>query len=204
MVTRPNDKTDLVKQRPEFFRASRTPELVDLPEASFLVIDGSGSPDDAEFQDAIGALYGVAYTVKMTLKAAGKDFKVATFGGSWWIGEPGAELPREKWRWQLAMMVPDFVTEGDVTVARLSLASKKKLPEPAVHLRRVAPGLCIQAMHIGPYSEEPATIAAMDALMAQRHLRRRGPHHEVYLGDPRRTKPERLKTLLRIPVEESP
>jgi hypothetical protein len=198
-----SESLDLTRQAPEFYRAPRKPAVVDLPEASFLVIDGEGSPDGPEFQAAIQALYGIAYGVKMDLKKRGLNFKVPTFGGSWWIGEPGRELPREQWKWQLSMMMPDFVTEGDVTIARLMFASKHGVPEPAIHLRDLTFGLCVQAMHVGPYATEPETVAAMEALMVERHLRRRGPHHEVYLGDPRRTKPERLKTLLRIPVEET-
>jgi hypothetical protein len=202
MVT--SEVVDLVRKEPDFYRSAQKPALVDLPEAPFLVIDGEGSPDGPKFQSAIQALYGIAYGVKMNLKQGGKNFKVPTFGGSWWIGEPGQELPREQWKWQLSMMMPDFVTEGDVTIARLKFASKHGAPEPGVYLRRLRFGLCVQAMHVGPYTTEPETIAAMEAMMTERHLRRRGPHHEVYLGDPRRTKPERLKTLLRLPVEEAP
>jgi hypothetical protein len=197
------EAADLARSKPDFFRAPRKPVLVDLPEASFLVIDGEGSPEGPAFQAAIQALYGIAYGIKMDLKARGKNFKVPTFGGSWWIGEPGAELPKEQWKWQLSMITPDFVTEEDVIVARSTYAAKHRLAEPAIRLQRLTFGLCVQAMHVGSYATEPETIAAMEALMSAEHLTRRGPHHEVYLGDPRRTKPERLRTLLRIPVEES-
>lgn len=194
---------DLARLRPDFYRASRDPVLVDLPEAAYLVVDGAGSPDGPAFQEAVRTLYSVAYGVKMDLKAKGKDFKVPTFGGSWWIGEPGAELPRNQWRWRLTMMMPDFVTEDDVAEARQRFAAKNHLPGPAVSLQRLAFGRCVQAMHIGPYATEPETIRRMEALMTERGLRRRDAHHEVYVGDPRRTAPERLKTLLRLPVEES-
>jgi hypothetical protein len=199
MVT--SEDFNLVLGKPDFYRAPRKPAIVDLPDASFLVIDGEGAPDGPVFQAAIQALYGIAYGVKMDLKKRGMNFKVPPFGGSWWIGDPGQELPREQWKWQLSMMMPDYVTEGDVTIARLMLAARRGIPEPAVHLKKLTFGLCVQAMHFGPYDTEMETIDAMEKLMQEHHLRRRGPHHEVYLGDPRRTKPERLKTLLRIPVE---
>ncbi|MGE0057259.1 MAG: GyrI-like domain-containing protein [Dehalococcoidia bacterium] len=202
MVTISSDKTDLMRSLPSFFRAPRKPEVVDLPEASYLVVDGTGSPDAPLFQEAIGSLFSVAYTVKITLKKAGKDFKVATFGGSWWIGEPEAPLPRDQWRWQLTMMVPDYVSREDVQGAIEALTARGKQPAVPVRLERIAQGLSVQAMHIGPYDTEPVTIAKMEALMAERHLRRRGAHHEVYLSDPQRSKPENLKTLLRLPVEE--
>ncbi len=202
MVATNSDKTDLMRLRPVFYRAPRKPEVVDLPEASYLVVDGAGSPDGPHFRDAIGALYSVAYTVKMTLKKAGKDYKVATFGGSWCIGEPGAELPRDQWRWQLTMMVPDYVTAEHVAAAHQALIARGKQPAAPVRLERITQGLSVQAMHIGPYDTEPETIAKMEALMAEQHLRRRGAHHEVYLSDPQRTHPEKLKTLLRLPVEE--
>jgi hypothetical protein len=201
MVAKSEETIDHSKLRPAFFKAPRRPEVVDLPEASYLVIDGVGSPDGAGFQDAIAALYGVAYTLKMTFKKRAKDFKVPTFGGSWWVFSPAGELPREQWRWQLQMMLPDFVTEEDVAKAKKDVATKKRQAEPPVRFERFAQGLCVQALHVGPYDTEQLTIDQMQALMAERHLRQRGAHHEVYLGDPRRAKPENLKTILRHPVE---
>jgi hypothetical protein len=194
-------KLDLTKEHPQFFRAPRRPELVDLPGASYLAVDGAGEAGGAVFQQAIGGLYGVAYGIKMEMKRRGLDFKVVTFGASWWIEDAGQELPPEQWRWQLTMMVPDFVTEADVARAEAALALKKKAPEPPVRLQRMTQGLCVQQMHVGPYAAEQATIDEMEAFMAAHRLRRRGVHHEVYLSDPTRSRPEAIKTLLRIPVE---
>jgi hypothetical protein len=194
-------QTDLYRERPEFFKAGRKPELVDLAEASFLQVDGEGSPDDQRFQDAIGALYSTAYTLKFSLKKSGRDFKVPTFEGLWWILADGQELPRDQWRWRLLMMVPDFIDEAMIDAAHKELVRKKKEPAVAVQLSRVRHGLCVQMLHVGPYDAETESIEKMKAFMAERQLKPAGPHHEVYLGDPRRSKPETLKTILRQPVE---
>jgi hypothetical protein len=113
---------------------------VDLPEAGFLVVDGEGSPDDQAFQDAIGALYSVAYTIKMTGKKQGRDFRVPTFEGAWWFSADGKELPREKWRWRLLMMMPDFVDESSVEAAKAELAAKKKAVKAELRLERIREG----------------------------------------------------------------
>jgi hypothetical protein len=194
-------KVDLYRERSAFFRAARTPELVDLPEAGFLVVSGEGSPESQAFQDAIGALYSVAYTLKMTGKSDGNDFKVPTFEGVWWIFSDGAELPRERWRWQLLMMVPDFVSEGSVEAAKEELKARKKELKAPLRFDRIRQGLCVQMLHVGPYEAEAGSIEMMTVFINELGLKQRGPLHEVYLGDPRRSKPEALKTLLRQPVE---
>jgi hypothetical protein len=196
------DKVDFYKG-PAFFRAPRKPELVELPEASFLVVDGEGSPDGQAFQDAIGSLYSVAYTIKMTGKSDGHDFRVPTFEGAWWIAEDGQELPRDKWRWQLVMMVPDFVDAATFNAAVAQLVARKKPLLTPVRLERIRRGMCVQVMHVGPYDAEPATIAKIMEFAAQQGVEVVGPHLETYLGDPRRAKPEALKTILRYRVKKS-
>jgi len=194
-------KVDLYRERSAFFRAPRLPELVELPEAAFLVVSGEGSPESQAFQDAIGALYSVAYTLKMSGKSEGHDFKVPTFEGLWWMLSDGAELPRERWHWQLLMMVPDFVSEASVEAAKEQLKARKKELKARLRFDRIRQGLCVQMLHVGPYETEPGSIEKMTAFIDELGLKQRGPHHEVYLGDPRRSKPEALKTILRQPVE---
>jgi hypothetical protein len=194
----PKTKLDLYKERPTFFKAARMPELVDLPDAAYLVVDGQGEPGGANFQHQIGALFSVAYTIKMATKNAGQDFKVPTFEASWWTGTEQGELPPEKWRWQLLLMLPDFVDQADVERAKLAVAGKKRGMDPSVvRFQRMRQGSCVQMLHIGPYAAEEESIQKMMAFMAANGLEPDGPHHEVYLSDPNRCKPEALRTILR-------
>jgi hypothetical protein len=195
-------KLDLYKARPEFFKASRTPEIVDLPEASYLAVDGQGEPGGQVFQDRIGALFSVAYTLKFAEKEEGRDFKVPTIECSWWIMADGVELPAAQWRWRLLLMLPDFVDAAAVEKARAEVRRKKRGVDPdAVQLERVRQGKCVQLLHVGPYAAEAGSIGAMLSFMKTNGLEADGPHHEVYLSDPKRTKPESLKTILRQHVK---
>ena len=204
-------KLDLVRERPVFFHAKASPEVVRLPPAKYLTIDGGGSPDSAEFQRAIGAMYGMAYTLRAGSKQAGRDYKVSTLEGQWWSDVTGPAnpdalwtAPRESWRWRLLIMVPDFTTKKEVAAAKQALHLRHgDLAAEHVSLETVKEGLCLQALHIGPYATEPESIGRMRALMEAKGLKPAGLHHEVYLGDPRRTKPEKLKTLLRQPVAKA-
>jgi hypothetical protein len=194
-------KVDLCKERPTFFKAPRSPELVDLPEAGYLVVAGQGEPGGANFQLQIGAIFSVAYTIKMAAKRKGHDFKVPTFEASWWIRSEEGELPPEKWRWQLLLMLPDFVAEADVEQAKLDVASKKR-DSSAIRFERIRQGRCVQILHVGPYATEDESIQKMTAFMVANALAPDGPHHEVYLSDPNRSKPEALRTILRQRVSE--
>ena len=206
-------KVDLVKERPEFFKAGRKPVVVTLPRASFLAIEGEGSPESEAFTAAFGALFGVAYTLKFAMKEEGRDFKVAPPEGLWWsdydtskLDDPEAlwTVPRDEWRWKLVMMVPDFVRKGAVEAARAALFEKRgDATAKRVGLERIREGLCVQALHVGPYSDEPATIALMGEVMAEHGLVPHGLHHEIYLSDPRRTAPEKTRTILRQPVKRA-
>jgi hypothetical protein len=200
----PAARVDFGRERRSFFTALRTPELIELPEATYLSVDGEGEPGGELFQKEIGALLSIAYTIKFAAKQDGRDFKVPTFEASWWIEADGTELPPNQWRWQLLMMVPDFVDEVALDRARQTLAKKKpEIDARAVRLERITQGLCVQVLHIGPYSTEEATLAAMKIFMDAQGVKAAGPHHEVYLGDPNRSKPEALKTILRQPVEQT-
>jgi hypothetical protein len=177
---------------------------VDLPEANYLVVDGQGEAGGSVFQDRIGALFSVAYTLKFAAKLEGQDFKVPTIEGSWWIMADGVELPPAQWRWQLLLMVPDFVDEAAVERARTEVRRKKRGIDPTgVRLERIKQGKCVQILHIGPYAEEDATIEEMLSYVRSNGLKADGPHHEVYLSDPKRTKPESLKTIIRQRVKHS-
>lgn len=206
----PEDKLDLSKLHPADYKSKKTPEIVDLEPGKYLAIEGQGAPESAAFQAAIGALYGVAYTVKMTRKFAGRDFKVATLEGLWWaeydrakLADPEAlwTVPRDAWRWKVLIRQPEFVTAAEVETAKAAVL-KKKGDETVtrVALETLREGKCVQILHVGPYAAEPESIAKMRALMAAQGLAPHGLHHEIYLSDPRRVPPERLKTILRQPV----
>jgi hypothetical protein len=201
---------DLVKlHKPLYQPSARHPAIVDVPELAFLMVDGRGDPETAEpYHQALEALYSVAYTLKSTLKKTDpeRDFKVAPLEGLWWADEEApsmADLQRDRdaWNWTMMIAVPDAVTPAEVAAAREAAARKRELPAaPLLRLERLEEGLAVQIMHVGPYSEEAPTIERLHAFAAAEGYRLRGRHHEIYLGDPRRTAPERLKTVLRHPV----
>jgi hypothetical protein len=203
---------DLVKRlRPLYAPSAKHPAIVEVPAIDFLVVDGRGAPESETYADAIGALYGVAYTLKFTLKKAApeRDFKVAPLKGLWWgdVERPSlAELQedREAWNWRMMIAVPEDVTAAEVAAAAEAAARRRPLPAAErQRLERFAEGLAAQIMHVGPYSEEAPTIERLHAWVVEQGYELRGRHHEIYLGDPRRTAPERLKTVIRHPVNEA-
>ena len=204
---------DLVKDlRPLYSPSPKHAAIVEVPEIAFLMIDGRGDPNASEaYQDALQALYGVAYTLKFTLKKAEpeRDFKVAPLEGLWWADAEAptmAELQRDRdaWNWTMMIAVPDAVTAAEVAAAAEATGRRRELPAaPGIRLERFAEGLAAQIMHIGPYADEAPTIERLHAFAAEQGYELRGRHHEIYLGDPRRTAPERLKTVLRHPVREA-
>lgn len=201
---------DPVKQlKPLYAPSPRHPAIVEVPELAFLMIDGRGDPNSSEaYQDALGALYGIAYTLKFTLKKSDpeRDFKVAPLEGLWWADaeRPSmAELQAERdaWNWTMMIAVPDAVTAAEVAAAAEAAARRRPLPAAgSVRLERCTEGLAAQIMHVGPYSAEAPTIERLHAFVDEQGYELRGRHHEIYLGDPRRTAPERLKTVVRHPV----
>jgi hypothetical protein len=179
--------------------------IVDVPEMQFAMIDGKGDPNVSEdYKAAIQWLYNVSYTLKFASKRGlGRDYTVAPLEGLWWADDMADFLTGDKSRWQWTMMImqPDWITQPmfDEAVAR----SREKLGEPPSSLRfeRYAEGLSVQIMHVGPYSAEGPTIARLHGeFLPANGLKETGRHHEIYISDPRRTAPEKLKTVLRQPV----
>jgi hypothetical protein len=178
--------------------------LVTVKAASYLTISGAGDPNGPAFEAAMGALYAMAYTLKMAKKAAGKDYKVSGPEGLWWGAKGGSLLidaPPATWRWKLVMRVPAFVAPRDRAAAvRLLLGKGKSALVAKVRLETLREGRCVQVLHVGPYREEHETIRRMEEFARARRLAFRGRHHEIYLNDPRRVAPAKLKTILRHPV----
>jgi hypothetical protein len=190
---------DIQKEHKKEYAAKAQPALVTVSQATYLSISGVGAPGGEAFVAAIGALYGVAFTVKMTRKFAKKrDYVVSKLECLWGEFDPN---DREQWPWQLMIRTPDFVTPDEVKQAIAVLLKRGKGAEvERVALESMDEGLCVQALHVGPYEDECNTISAMRSFADAKGLVFRGRHHEIYISDPRRISPERLKTILRQPV----
>lgn len=188
-------------------------EIVDVPQFKFVMIDGEIEPGETpetspQFQNAFAALYGAAYTLKFVSKLRKTDpidYTVMSLEGLWWTDSGVFDFAqKDSWRWTLMVMQPDHITHEMFQEAVEQL--DKKRPNPAVSRLRLESfheGLCVQVMHVGPYDAEPATIRKIHDFARENGYGLRGKHHEIYLGDPRRAKPEKLKTILRNPVEMS-
>jgi hypothetical protein len=195
--------TDLKKEQMDLYAPPREPTLVEVPEMRYLMVDGKGDPNDADFVLAVEALYAVSYTLKFSLKAAGFDFKVMPLEGLWWAGNPEAFLSRDmsEWQWTAMIRQPDILSEGMLEQAKTAVAAKKGLKDLGqLCLETLAEGMSVQMMHIGPYSAEAPNIGKMHEFMRANRLDFAGKHHEIYLSDPKRCAPEKMKTVLRQPV----
>lgn len=208
-------KLDLKKKYKELYKPSaKEVALVDVPEFQFIQIDGEVAPkipvDQApDYVHSLEVLYGLSYGLKFMSKLREKDpldYTVMALEGLWWIDgtREQFDLSRDrKWYFTSMMMQPDHITQEMFEQARVDLRKKKDNPLiDEARLARFREGLSLQIMHIGPYADEPATVAKMDAYAQEHGYRMRGKHHEIYLSDPRRAKPENLKTVLRHPVEK--
>ena len=199
-------KVDLSKELKECYRAKRKPDTVYVPDGKFLCILGKGDPNGEEYQEAIGALYSWAYTLKFHYKVLDMDFKVMPLEGLWWIKDGTFDMndpaPREDWRWRAFIRVPDYVTEEAMHELVPELSEKKGEKVYDVSLWDYHEGISAQVLHIGPYSEEAPTINVLHQWVEDKGYRLRGHHHEIYLSDPRRSKPENLKTIIRHPLDE--
>lgn len=205
MGAKPRRKLDLHEIHKQEYVAPREPAIVDIGPGHYLVIEGHGRPGGAEFQAKFGALYGMAFTIKMTRKQAGKsDYVVAGLEGQYWPDAPFPDpfdVPLEHMIWRLLVRTPEAVGEDDLTEAVRTLEQRGKGAWVRdVALLSMAEGRCVQMLHVGPYENEPGTIRRMLAFADERGFEVHGWHHEVYLSDPRRVPPERLRTILRLPV----
>lgn len=200
-------KIDLKKTlRPLFTGPKGRFASIDVPELPYVMIDGIGDPNTTQaYQEAVSWLYSTSYAMKFASKATlGRDYVVPPLEGLWWADDPNDFVIRNKdrWQWTMMIMVPDFVPRAlfDAAVTK----SMAKLGDPPASLRfaTLAEGHCLQTLHIGSYDAEGPILAHLhDEVMPSEGLTFNGPHHEIYLGDPRRTAPEKLKTLLRQPVK---
>jgi hypothetical protein len=187
-------------------------DVVDVPPLTFLMLDGTGNPNTSTaYREAIEALYAASYTLKFALKkAAGRDYRVGPLEGLWWV--PGVEQQsfaemmshKEDWLWAMMIAQPDDVAAEQVAGAIEQARRKRPLPGLArLRCERFHEGLAAQILHVGPYAAEWPTIERLHAFIREQGYHPRGKHHEIYLGDPRRAAPERLRTIIRQPIERT-
>lgn len=200
----PSEKLDLYELHKDEYATPKKPQLIKVKPAKYLGITGRGAPGGEVFAQKLGALYNVAFTIKMAEKFAGSDYKVSKLEGLWWGNADNEDFlltPREEWNWKLIIRTPDFITKKHLQNAIASLRDKGKPAEVSeVKLETIKEGVCVQMLHVGPYTEEIKSIEVMKDFARQQGLRFHGLHHEIYLSDPRRVAAERLKTILRMPV----
>lgn len=210
-------KLEYVKAYPELYAPGLEPGLVDVPEMVFLQVDGCGDPNEpeGEYSKALELLYALTYTIKMSPKGGNVpegyfEYAVPPLEGLWWFGDGSVDVltaDKRKYQWMSMIRQPEFVTPQVFEWAAGEVERKKKLDISRARLARFTEGLCVQVMHIGPYADEPATVERMHAFLADNGLMsdlsdtRR--HHEIYLGDPRRLAPEKMRTILRLPVRKA-
>lgn len=201
-------KTDFKKEWKHLYQpSSKEFEIVGVPPMNFLMIDGQGDPNTAqEYGEALEALYAVAYKIKfMSKKELGKDYVVPPLEGLWWAEDMDVFTTggdRDAWQWTMMIMQPEWVTEALFEEARNQVGKAKAPPALSkIRLENYHEGLSVQIMHIGPFSEEGPTINKLHhEFLPENSLLEAGKHHEIYLGDPRKGAPEKLKTVLRQPV----
>ena len=204
-------KADFKKEL-DAYRAKRGAfRIVDVPALQYLMIDGHGDPNTSPaFAEATGALYPLAYALKFASRQTlGRDYVVMPLEGLWWADDLAtftAARDKSRWDWTLMIMVPDWITAGmvEAAVARVRARSAPARLDD-VRLEALAEGRCVQALHVGPYDAEAELLRRMhDEFIPQHRLVPTGRHHEVYLSDPRRADPARLRTILRQPVAAAP
>lgn len=209
---------DYKKEYKDLYMPKAKPGLIDVPEMLFLMVDGKGDPNTAPaYQEALELLYGLSYGIKMSKMSGTQpegyfDYVMPPLEGLWWTAEGGYDgsKPGEKDRflWTSMIRQPEFVTPDALEAAKAALLKKRPgLPVDKARLQRWTEGLSVQILHVGPYDDEPASIALMDAFLAENGYRcdfsEERKHHEIYLGDPRKTAPEKRKTVIRHPAAKA-
>lgn len=181
---------------------------VEVPVMQYLMVDGSGDPNTSDqYRDAVEWLYSVSYPVKFQSKRElGRDYTVMPLEGLWWAADMATFVSRQKDRWSWTMMIlqPDWITDEMVADAIVSAKAKRGKPPQSLRFEKLDEGLCVQTMHVGSYDEEGPVLAKLHGeFLPANGLVETGHHHEIYIGDPRKTAPERLKTVLRQPVRRA-
>ena len=206
---------DYKKEYKEFYLPKNKPEIITVPQMNYIAVRGKGDPNekDGEYQKAIGMLYAIAYTIKMSRKGTRSiegyfDFVVPPLEGFWWQeGIKGIDYDhKEQFNWISLIRLPEFVTKDDFEWAKSEATAKKKLDLSKAEFFSYDEGLCVQCMHIGSYDDEPATVEAMHRYAEENgfsvDITDTRYHHEIYLSDARKVPPEKRKTVLRLPIKK--
>ncbi len=204
---------DFKKEYKEFYMPKRKPHILQVPKANYIAVRGQGDPNEegGAYKQAIGVLYAVAYTIKMSKMGNHRmegyyDFVVPPLEGFWWQeGVAGVDYQNKSaFHWISVIRLPDFVTKAEFDWAVAETARKKKLDCSAAEFLTIDEGLCVQILHLGAFDDEPATVAVMDAYLAEQGYRndfsQERLHHEIYLSDARKVAPEKWKTVIRHPI----
>lgn len=206
---------DFKKAYKEFYMPKNKPEIINVPKAHYIAVRGTGNPNDegGAYQQAIGILYTIAYTLKMSYKTDHKiegffEYVVPPLEGFWWQDQAtGIDYGRkDAFHWISVIRLPDFITEADFKWAVETAAKKKKQDYSAAEFMTIDEGLCVQMMHLGPFDDEPASVALMDAYLEEHgyenDFSESRRHHEIYLSDARKVAPDRWKTVIRHPIKK--
>ena len=205
---------DFKKEYKEFYMPPKKPSIVTVPKMNYIAVRGQGdpNPEESEYKQAIGLLYGIAFTIKMSKMGSHKidgyfDYVVPPLEGFWWQeGVIGVDYSRkDDFNWISVIRLPNFVTREDFEWAVEEATKKKKTDFSKVEFFTYDEGLCVQCMHIGPYDDEPATVELMHKFMEEQgyelDITDERMHHEIYLSDARKVAPEKLKTVVRHPIK---
>lgn len=207
---------DFKKEYKEFYMPKNRPELITVPKTNYIAVRGKGDPniEGGAYQQAISVLYAVAYTLKMSYKTDYKiegffEYVVPPLEGFWWQDNAGGMDYSDKsaFNWISVIRLPDFVSKADFEWAVVTATKKKKLDCSSAEFLTIDEGMCVQIMHTGPFDDEPATVALMDAYLEQKgYVNDFGEdrlHHEIYLSDARKVAPDKWKTVIRHPVKKA-
>jgi hypothetical protein len=202
-------KVDFKRALPCYTARRDEPQVVEVPDLQYLMIDGHGDPNTPVYGDAVSALYPVAYALKSaSRKALDRDYVVMPLEGLWWSEDMDtftSARDKSRWSWTLMTMVPDWIT-ADLFAGAVEQVAGRKRPARLDDLRldTLSEGRCVQALHVGSFDDEAELLRRMhEEFIPARGLRMVGRHHEIYLSDPRRTDPARLRTILRQPVADA-
>lgn len=206
---------DFKKEYKEFYMPKNKPEIVNVPAANYIAVRGQGNPNEADgaYRKAIGVLYSVAYTLKMSYKTDYKiegfyEYVVPPLEGFWWQnGVDGVDYTdKDSFNWISVIRLPDFITKKDFEWAVETATKKKKTDCSAAEFLTIDEGLCVQIMHLGAFDDEPTTVAIMDKFLSENgyvnDFSDTRLHHEIYMSDARKVAPEKWKTVIRHPIKE--
>ncbi|GAE88838.1 GyrI-like domain-containing protein [Acetivibrio straminisolvens] len=206
---------DFKKEYKKLYMPKTEPEIIDVPEMNFIAVRGKGDPNEegGAYKQAVNVLYAIAYTIKMSNKSGHNiegffEYVVPPLEGFWWQeGIEGVDYSqKDKFNWISVIRLPDFVSKEDFEWAKEEAARKKKIDCSLAEFLTVKEGLCVQTLHLGPFDDEPKTVAKMDEYLIkegyEKDFSEERLHHEIYLSDPRKVEPAKYKTVIRHPVKK--